>query len=319
MHSPCVERPPGTPSMLPAGADGVAVAGLEIGSADPPAHGAISIPIGMCMCERPGCVRPGTLPGATATQKPSATRATASTRANSRAPGRHLLDEDREPDDAHPDQAHHSQCEEREHQAGTAAHADGAVLDTHLQRTEPAAAPAQEELQRRAAMAQAGGLERRQLVDAGDGERAPGDPRAVRIPGHESRVQRADAAIDRVGREPVGRPGEQVAGHERVGLHARRACARTSRSPAPPTAASSRRSSSPRGRGTTRAFRGRCRGRRPSRPSAPPSRPMRPASPRAARRRASPVVAGRVRWVALAAICHRRYARAVAAGRAASP
>ena len=47
--------------------------------------------------------------------------------------------------------------------------------------------PAQEEVQRRTAVAQAGGLERCQLVQAGHGERAAGDPRALLVPGQERR------------------------------------------------------------------------------------------------------------------------------------
>ena len=141
------------------------------------------ISIGICIS--PGCVRPGTLSGATATQIPRADEYDRKGARERLAAGQHLLDQDGERDQAHPEQAHDAQREQREHEAEAAADADGAVLDPHPQRTAEARAAAQEEVQRRAAVAQAGRLEWRQLVDAGHHERPAGDPGPVLIPGQE--------------------------------------------------------------------------------------------------------------------------------------
>ena len=63
-----------------------------------------------------GCVRPGTLPGAEATQIPAATKANREHPRQALASGKHLLREDQRRDDRHPEQAHHAEREEHDHQ-----------------------------------------------------------------------------------------------------------------------------------------------------------------------------------------------------------
>ena len=144
----------------------------------------ISIPVPCLRC-CPGCVSPGTLPGAAATQTPRPTSTSASARANASPPGIAFSTRIASAGGAHPEQAHDPEREQREHQAEAAADADGAVLDAHPQGAEHTGAPAHQEVQRRAAVPQARGLERRQLIQARDGERPACHPRPVLVPGQE--------------------------------------------------------------------------------------------------------------------------------------
>ena len=78
-----------------------------------------------------------------------------------------------------------------------------------------ALAPAvEQEVERRAAVAQADVLERRQLVDAGGDQRPAGDVPPGPLPGEPVGSGRDDRAVDAVGDEPVGGPGGEVARDE---------------------------------------------------------------------------------------------------------
>ena len=130
MQTPCVDRPPGTPSMR---RHGQIASQLHDSKYVPRIRQLIPyISIGICISL--GCVSPGTLPGATATQMPERDEDDRKRARERLAAGQHLLDQDRERDQAHPDEAHDAEREQREHQAEAAADADGAVLDAHPQR-----------------------------------------------------------------------------------------------------------------------------------------------------------------------------------------
>src|SRR5205823_7006435 len=100
----------------------------------------------------------------------------------------YLLHEDDCRDHAHPGQAHDAEGEERHHQAPAAADAVETVFDAHPQGTGLAVSPAAEhEMKRTPAMAQADLLQRRQLVQPREGERAAGDVAPAPVPVEELR------------------------------------------------------------------------------------------------------------------------------------
>ena len=94
----------------------------------------ISIPL-------PGVVSPGTLSGATATQIPAATSATATTCATRSPTGSTFSAKITAATTSDPRDAHDADGEEDEHQRPAAADAPGAVLDSHPERADRAVPP----------------------------------------------------------------------------------------------------------------------------------------------------------------------------------
>ena len=86
MHSPCVERPPGTPSTRRQGQIASQLQDSKYVPRIRQLMAASPFPVAMSACS-PGCVSPGTLPGAAATQIPRPTSTSASARANASPPG----------------------------------------------------------------------------------------------------------------------------------------------------------------------------------------------------------------------------------------
>ena len=92
------------------------------------------------------------------------------------------------------------------------------MLETHPQSTGLTFTPAaKDEVKRSAAMAQTDLLERRQLVETGEHECAPGDVATALVPAEEVRREVLRGAIEDVREEPVGSPGEQIAADEDPG------------------------------------------------------------------------------------------------------
>ena len=63
-------------------------------------------------------------------------------------------------------------------------------------------------------MAQAGALERRELVDARQGDRDAGHDGPLAVPGEQRRMVGRQQAVRARRGQPVGRPGDEVAGGE---------------------------------------------------------------------------------------------------------
>ena len=204
----------------PAGADRVAVAGLEVAPADPPAHCCIPICIGLR--SGPAGAAPACCP---ARQRSTLPARRARRRARGRTPRRRAAifsTRIADGDDGHPEHAHDPEREQREHQPGAAADAVATVPEPGPQCGESPAPSSEQEVERRAAVAQAGRLERRQLVDARRDQRSPGDPRASFVPGNEGRGCLAGDAADHVRGDAERGPGEQVARDEQRGLRSAR-------------------------------------------------------------------------------------------------
>ena len=149
--------------------------------------------------------------------------------------------------------------------------------------------------ERAAAFAEADVLERRQLVDRRDDERRARDPSPGAIPGEHVARGPAAGRRDREGERPGDAPRDEIARPRRGAARAASApwsCGRTARRSARPTGTSSRPSSPPRRRGTSRTFPARSTARRPSPASGRPSTTSRPRRGRTGERRAR---AGRAR------------------------
>ena len=85
--------------------------------------------------------------------------------------GRELLGDDEDRDRRHPGQVHHPADEEKSHHEAAAAEAEGAVAESHAKGAPPARPPVpHDEGHGRAAVLEAGVLERRPLIDAGGDE-----------------------------------------------------------------------------------------------------------------------------------------------------
>ena len=169
--------------------------------------------------------------------------------ARSTAAGQQLLGRDEQGQPGDPQQVHHPADEQQRHQQPAAADAIGAVEQAEA-RTRPSARAimAGEECGRRAAAAEAGVLERRQLVEPG------GDQQGCPTPRRLSSAIDSGAAISELecrGEQREADPAGQIAGEE--GRGRRRPCRRQNGdgperragSPGPRWAASSRPSSSP--------------------------------------------------------------------------
>ena len=135
--------------------------------------------------------------------------------------------EDQRGDDGHPEQAHHADREQHEHQSPAAADAIRAVLDPHADRAADAVPPAAEdEMHRRAAVAQAHLLQRRQLVKARQRDKCAGYVWTAAAPVQEPDVERPHAAVEGVREEAVDRPGGEVRKREDPRRDVRQSAAR---------------------------------------------------------------------------------------------
>ena len=177
-----------------------------------------------------GCVSPGTLLGAAATQIPSATSSGGDYRHQPLGARHELLDDDDAGDERHPEQAHHAEREQHDHQPPAAADTERAVLDPHPKRARSSFAPAgDDEVQRAPAVAQAHRLQGRQLVQAGRRDRGTDDVRPRPVPAEEARTRGANAASEPVRGEAVHEPDREVAGDEHPRGHERLRSPRTFR------------------------------------------------------------------------------------------
>ena len=154
---------------------------------------------------RAGAGQGGHAVGATATQSPNDTSTAASTRRPVRR-RQHLFGEHDRRDDDHPGDAHDADREQDQHQRPAASNAPGAVLDPHPHGTGgPSRQWCTTKLERCAAVAEAGALQRSQLVGACERDRCAGERRTGPVPREERRVDTADQPEERR-RRPVRTP-----------------------------------------------------------------------------------------------------------------
>ena len=131
------------------------------------------------------------------------------------SPRKSLLRRDQGGDECHPGDAHDTEGEQGCHQRPATADAPRAVPGAHLQRAGQAAAPgAEQEAERAAALGQTNVLERGELVDGREQERAARKPPTSVIPSEGGAQQTSGASRDTIGEQAGGDPSQQVAARE---------------------------------------------------------------------------------------------------------
>src|SRR6185437_3795757 len=142
------------------------------------------------------------------------------------SPRKGLLERDQRSDERSPRKAHHPEGKERSHQRPTAAQAPCSMPGTHFQCAPcPVTPRAQKEPQGAAALRQADVLQRRELVERGDDQHAPGEPAPACVPTQVGAEQAPPKVKEAVGSHPRHAPNEQITAREQQGT-ARAASAR---------------------------------------------------------------------------------------------